>query len=200
MVGGRKKIFDEHVALEAAMDVFWEKGYLGASLADLTHRMGINKPSMYSTFGNKEALFIKATHLYCKSKIQSFTDILSDIKVPLKQRLKAYLMSVVSVQCESDNPKGCYIILCESEVASGELPQEASSLLIEAGQYAQNLLEETLQNEIETKRSEDKEQSKIKALCLASTLRGTASLARSGYSMSNLEAVIDHSLKGIGFE
>jgi AcrR family transcriptional regulator len=99
MVGGRKKIFDEHVALEAAMDVFWEKGYLGASLADLTHRMGINKPSMYSTFGNKEALFIKATHLYCKSKIQSFTDILSDIKVPLKQRLKAYLKSVVSVQC-----------------------------------------------------------------------------------------------------
>ena len=58
MTSGRKKLFDENTALNAAMDVFWQKGYVGASLADLTQRMGINKPSMYSAFGNKEALFV----------------------------------------------------------------------------------------------------------------------------------------------
>jgi len=41
---GRKKLFDENTALNAAMDVFWQKGYVGASLTDLTKRMGINKP------------------------------------------------------------------------------------------------------------------------------------------------------------
>jgi len=56
VASGRKKSFGENTALNAAMEVFWQKGYVGASLTDLTTRMGINKPSMYSSFGNKEAL------------------------------------------------------------------------------------------------------------------------------------------------
>jgi AcrR family transcriptional regulator len=51
-VGG-KISFDENEALRSAMDVFWAKGYAGSSLTDLTKSMGINKPSLYSAFGNK---------------------------------------------------------------------------------------------------------------------------------------------------
>ena len=60
MTSGRKREFDAEIALEAAMQVFWQKGYTGASLTDLIDSMGINKPSMYRAFGNKEALFVKA--------------------------------------------------------------------------------------------------------------------------------------------
>jgi AcrR family transcriptional regulator len=61
---GRPRAFDADVALEKAMCVFWKNGYEGTSLPDLTAAMGINRPSMYATFGNKETLFRKAVDRY----------------------------------------------------------------------------------------------------------------------------------------
>src|SRR5688500_18771243 len=63
---GRPRAFDENKALDAALDVFWRKGYEGASLSDLTDTMGINRPSLYAAFGNKEALFRKVLERYAQ--------------------------------------------------------------------------------------------------------------------------------------
>src|SRR3954452_1519312 len=61
---GRPRGFDADEALERAMMVFWEQGYEGASLTDLTRAMGISTTSMYAAFGNKEELFRKALQRY----------------------------------------------------------------------------------------------------------------------------------------
>jgi AcrR family transcriptional regulator len=61
---GRPRSFDTGEALDQALDVFWRKGYEGASLSDLTRAMGINRPSLYAAFGDKEALFRKALDRY----------------------------------------------------------------------------------------------------------------------------------------
>ena len=53
MAAGRHRSFDTEEALEAAMLVFWQNGYPGTSLADLTEAMGINKPSLYAAFGTR---------------------------------------------------------------------------------------------------------------------------------------------------
>jgi AcrR family transcriptional regulator len=63
---GRPRAFDAEKALDRAMRVFWRKGYLGASLSDLTEAMGINRPSLYAAFGNKESLFRQALDRYSK--------------------------------------------------------------------------------------------------------------------------------------
>jgi AcrR family transcriptional regulator len=61
---GRPREFDADRALGHAMEVFWRKGYEGASLADLTRAMGINRPSLYAAFGDKASLFRRVMDRY----------------------------------------------------------------------------------------------------------------------------------------
>jgi AcrR family transcriptional regulator len=61
---GRPRAFDPEHALAAAINIFWQRGYEGTSLSDLTKAMGINRPSLYATFGNKEELYRRALGEY----------------------------------------------------------------------------------------------------------------------------------------
>src|SRR6202011_4012331 len=61
---GRPRAFDVDRALDRALHLFWRKGYEGTSLSDLTQAMGINRPSLYAAFGDKEALFRRALDRY----------------------------------------------------------------------------------------------------------------------------------------
>jgi len=61
---GRPRSFDIDGALGRALQVFWRKGYEGTSLSDLTRAVGVNRPSLYAAFGDKEALFRKALDRY----------------------------------------------------------------------------------------------------------------------------------------
>ena len=61
----RPKTFDREQALESAMNLFWAKGYEATSVQDLLDAMGINRGSMYTTFGGKRALFLAALERYC---------------------------------------------------------------------------------------------------------------------------------------
>jgi len=197
MPSGRKREFDEKEALSAAMETFWNKGYAGASLSDLTKSMGINKPSMYSVFGNKEALFIKATQLYIEEQAKSYLKILYENDVSFQVRIKSYLMSIVTAQSATDNPKGCYIVLCQSEIAGGDMPDEASRLLKNADSYLMDTFIELFNTDVESKSLGLNVNAKRNALCIATTLKGTAAMARLGVSLAELEYTIDNCLKGL---
>ena len=60
----RPKQFDRDEALERAMAVFWRRGYEGTSVRDLVEHMGINRGSLYDTFGDKRTLFLAAVDRY----------------------------------------------------------------------------------------------------------------------------------------
>jgi len=105
---GRPRGFDPEKALEAALRVFWKKGYEGAALSDLTAAMGINRPSIYATFGNKEALFRKALDRYSERMTKYTAEAL---KEPTARAVAERLMAGTadSLSCPG-NPKGCLMV------------------------------------------------------------------------------------------
>jgi AcrR family transcriptional regulator len=86
---GRPREFDCETALGAALRVFWQKGYEGASLTELTEAMGITRPSLYAAFGNKEALFRQALDLYEKDKLAYIGEA---IDAPTARAVAEYLL------------------------------------------------------------------------------------------------------------
>lgn len=197
MAGGRKLGFDKQEALDAAMRVFWEKGYLGAALSDLTGAMGINKPSMYAAFGNKEALFLLATQRYLDSH-KDTGDLLRRPDTPLRDRLRMYLTALVAGQCSDSSPRGCYISLCLSESASDHMPEQARCAVKAAGDANYLALANLLKEDAEAKQRGLDKDADAHALTLLTILHGTASMARIGKQLEDLEPVINGALAAIG--
>lgn len=197
LVSGRKKAFDEEVALDAAMHVFWQKGYAGASLSDLTEAMAINKPSMYRTFGNKEELFIKTTQHYVDTRVKHLLPIVRNTDLALLQRLKQYIMAIIDLQCNATAAKGCYLVLCQSELTSGSLPVQASELLSNMDNIPTKEFTEIFTTDPEAIKLGLNQNPEQKALSLYTLLKGTACMARSGFSQTELEFAVDNMLAGI---
>jgi len=105
---GRPRAFDAEIALQQALKVFWRNGYEGTSLTDLTQAMGIKKPSLYATFGNKEQLFLKVLELYEKGPGNFFFSALA--QETAYQVAEALLLGAAASYADSDNPQGCVVI------------------------------------------------------------------------------------------
>jgi AcrR family transcriptional regulator len=198
MTSGRKREFDSDVALDAAMHVFWQKGYIGASLMDLTESMKISKPSMYRAFGNKESLFVKTTQRYIDTKMKSHIKLLFEEGLSLKQRLKNHMMSIVDMQCSEQQAKGCYLVLCQSELVSGVIPKQAEQILVAAEDLPMKLYADLFNSDAEAIELGLNIKAHENSLSLYTMLKGTAAMARSGVSKSELENAIDSILSGIG--
>jgi AcrR family transcriptional regulator len=102
---GRPREFDPDVALAAALQIFWRRGYEGASMTELTEAMGITKPSLYSCFGNKEALFRQALDLYEREKL---CYIGRALEAPTARGVAERLLrGALDIQCSETEPQGC---------------------------------------------------------------------------------------------
>ena len=102
---GRPRGFDENAALEAAMRVFWEKSYEGATLSDLTSAMGINRSSMYAAFGDKAALFRRAVERYGEGPARYIRDALE--QPVLRDVVADLLHGAVLFLSQPGYPRGC---------------------------------------------------------------------------------------------
>lgn len=102
---GRPRAFDEETVLDRATEVFWRYGYEGASLSALTDAMGINRPSLYATFGSKEQLFRRAFARYHETQM-------ANARAAMEQptayaAIEAFLRSSADGLTASDHPTGC---------------------------------------------------------------------------------------------
>ncbi|MBB2941096.1 AcrR family transcriptional regulator [Actinoplanes lutulentus] len=102
---GRPRGFDADAALDRAIEVFWRHGYEGASLADLTTAMGINRPSMYAAFGNKEDLFRRAVARYAEADMAYAREALA--QPTARAVIETFLRTNADALTRPDRPAGC---------------------------------------------------------------------------------------------
>jgi AcrR family transcriptional regulator len=105
---GRPREFDADVALDQAMEVFWRHGYEGATIAQLTEAMGINPPSLYACFGNKEGLLKAALDRYTKLRGVWMDEV---VAAPTAREVaERMLMGIADKQTDPANPPGCLLV------------------------------------------------------------------------------------------
>ena len=118
----RTKQFDETQALVSAMRVFWEKGYEGTSIHDLEQAMGLNRTSIYNTFGNKRAIFNRVMSCYKESVMASLFAAL-DNAPDIREVVRRLLNGALDIHFDEDNPGGCLVVL--SVLESGQHDAES---------------------------------------------------------------------------
>ena len=123
------------------MKVFWQKGYEGTSLSDLTAAMGINRPSLYAAYGNKEALFRKALDRYIEG---STAFLRRSMEQPTSRAVVEHLLlsSADGVTCP-DNPHGCLTVRCA--LASGEAADSIRLELVKRRADGESILRKRLE-------------------------------------------------------
>lgn len=138
---GRPRAFCVEQALDRALKVFWQRGYEGTSLSDLTAAMGINRPSLYAAYGNKEALFRKALERYIEG---SATFLRRSMEQLTSRAVVEHLLlsSADGVTCP-DNPHGCLTVRCA--LSSGEAADSIRLELVNRRADGESILRKRLE-------------------------------------------------------
>ncbi|MEU0458094.1 helix-turn-helix domain-containing protein, partial [Streptomyces sp. NPDC006129] len=127
----RPRKFDEERALDAAMRVFWERGYEATSTQDLCDATGLGRSSIYNTFQSKHDLFERALAHYLDTMTAVQTAVLDDVERPAADRVRALLDQVVESEAEcrveSGRALGCLGVNTVVELA-GRDPVAAAVL------------------------------------------------------------------------
>jgi AcrR family transcriptional regulator len=105
---GRPRVLDREVGLDIASRLFWEHGYEGTSTADLTKAMGINPPTLYSTFGSKEELYRQALDFSVARESRRRSALLAS-DLPVYEALSLYLYDIADGDTQPDKPRGCIV-------------------------------------------------------------------------------------------
>jgi TetR/AcrR family transcriptional repressor of nem operon len=105
---GRPRTFDEQDIVDRAMELFWTRGYGAMSVSDLTAELGVHPGSLYRTFGDKHALFLKALAHYRDSKAAGLAPTLL-AGGPVLPRIRAVMLGWIELAVEQDSPRGCLI-------------------------------------------------------------------------------------------
>jgi TetR/AcrR family transcriptional repressor of nem operon len=115
----RIKLFDKDEVLERAMLLFWKQGYSATSMQDLVTHLGINRASMYDTFGGKKELFKKALEHYRKTNttgLQKFFNSHPNVK----QGMEELFQKAINETLNDQDRKGCFVVNTTTELLPGD--------------------------------------------------------------------------------
>jgi TetR/AcrR family transcriptional regulator, copper-responsive repressor len=114
---GRPRAYQPEIALGKALDLFRKDGFAATSLDDLSAATGMNRPSLYSAFGDKRELYIKSYQRYRADARAAMIDIFRD-QMPIRQRLeRIYAMALDIYLSGEAGPRGCFTVMTAASEA-----------------------------------------------------------------------------------
>jgi TetR/AcrR family transcriptional regulator, transcriptional repressor for nem operon len=183
----RHKEFDRDQALHKAMEVFWSRGYEAASIQDLVGHMGINRQSLYDTFGDKHALYLQTLDLYREVETRKVFDLL-ERPGSVRKALRRLFAGVVEGSLCDGQRRGCFMGNAMSELA-GRCKETAvrtcSNMAAVEGAFYRALLRGKKDGELKGVRDP-----RAVARFLYSSLQGLVLMAKATQDRQMLEDVV----------
>ena len=186
----RPLAFDADEALDAALDVFRAKGYEAASVGDLTSAMGINRPSLYNTFGNKEDLFRQALERYLQGPGSYLTTSLG--QPTAADVVSAMLHGAVEVMATDQSPSGCLLVHGALVTSDAAAPIRLELAAIRSGSCDQ--LRQRLDRAVADGDLEAGSDTRRIAMYVTTMLAGISVEASAGATAEELHTVADDAL------
>jgi AcrR family transcriptional regulator len=188
---GRPLAFKQDEALDKALHVFWSHGYEGASMSELTEALGINKPSIYAAFGNKEALFRKALERYRTGPVAFVAEAMQ--QPTARKVVEKFLVRAANFFSDKSTPNGCMIV-------QGALTCGQSSHAIQQELIAyRGHFESSLSKRFELAKTQGDLSSNVNAKQLAKYIatihQGMSVQATSGATREELLAIVEMAMK-----
>jgi AcrR family transcriptional regulator len=185
---GRPKTFDRSVALNQALRLFWERGYIGTSFDDLIGAMGISPSSFYNTFGSKERLYQEAAEAYAARSRKWFA---AELEAPTDTRTAFRRLLTKSAQeiTRDDQPVGCMISLACIQVPPALEPVRQMMAGYRCG--AEAAMADRIQRGINEGDVPDSTNVQSLAAFYSALSRGMAVLARDGATRDRLLEIVE---------
>lgn len=189
---GRPRCFDRDTALLRALDIFWKRGYEPASISELCKAMGINAPSLYSTFGNKAKLFLEAVNFYEKTyweapsqKLMAHPDVY--------QGLDEFFRESARILLSPDSPCGCMVVLAAINISDDA--EDVISVIRGLRFATKDMFADRLRQGIADGQLPQDIDVTALAGALNTMLEGLSIQARDGLSQNELERIASHAVR-----
>lgn len=191
MPKGRPREFDVAKALERALEVFWRKGYEGASLTDLTKAMGINRPSLYAAFGNKEELFRLVLDQYAKGPAAYVRAALEE---PTARAVAERLLDgSIDLLTNPRHPRGCLMV--QGALACGDAAEPVQRELVARRDLAEVAVRRRFERALAEGDLPTQASPRDLACYVVTIIRGMAVQAAGGASRAELRRVMELALR-----
>ncbi|WP_127502592.1 TetR/AcrR family transcriptional regulator [Actinoplanes solisilvae] len=190
---GRPREFDADEALDRAIVVFWQHGYEGASLGDLTEAMGINRPSLYAAYGNKEQLFRRAVTRYAEVDMAYVREALA--QPTAYGVIEKLLRDNADALTRPDRPAGCLSI--QGGIASGSDDGEIARFLADSRRGGERALAERLKRAVDEGDLPAGTDAATLARYVMTVSEGNAVHAAAGVDRASLQATVDLALRAL---
>ena len=115
----RTKQFDEKEVLQKAIELSWAKGFHATSVQDLVNHLGINRASLYDTYGDKKQLFTKAFQHYREGNSRGINKFLKSHPT-VKAGLKKLFQNAIDASVQDKDRKGCFVVNTTTELIPGD--------------------------------------------------------------------------------